>query len=221
MRIAVGLVSILTHPLWVLPGILVLLLVADAHAFGYKGLADSGAVLLVLRVTATTLLLPGFSVLLLKWLGLTSSLSLPRREDRIVPYLIAGIFYLWMFRNLIDHPIMPSPFVRATLGCSFGIFLAFFVNLFDKVSAHAVGMGGLTAFVWLYMVHDGQTTFLWEGSSGSLYLVPVALPFLGCCLMSGLAAFSRLWVGAHGGGQILGGLFIGVFSQLLALRFIS
>jgi hypothetical protein len=157
---------------------------------------------------------------MLTFIGLAKSLELPEKEDRIAPYIITGIFYLWMFRNFLDNPDIPSSFSRAILGSSIGLFLAFFINIFDKISAHTVGIGGILGFLMLFLFQHGNASLLFQGFNANIYLIPMSLVFLIALLLAGLTGTSRLYLKAHTPAQVYAGYFIGILTQFIALRFI-
>jgi membrane-associated phospholipid phosphatase len=204
LRNFASLISWLTHPLLAITYIYIILLFTNPFDFGFRNWSDTGAIILFLRIFLTTFFIPGFAVLMLTFIGLAKSLELPEKEDRIAPYIITGIFYLWMFRNFLDNPDIPSSFSRAILGSSIGLFLAFFINIFDKISAHTVGIGGILGFLMLFLFQQGNASLL----------------FLIALLIAGLTGTSRLYLKAHTPAQVYAGYFIGILTQFIALRFI-
>ena len=90
---------ILGHPLLVLTYVLLLMLAINPFAFGAHHMGDKHTVVLVLYVISTTFVIPGLGVSLLKPLGLIQSLEMNDKQERIGPYIISGIFYLWIFKN--------------------------------------------------------------------------------------------------------------------------
>jgi hypothetical protein len=157
---------------------------------------------------------------MLTFIGLAKSIELPEKEDRIAPYIITGIFYLWMFRNLLDNPDVPSSFSRAILGASIGLFLAFFINIFDKISAHTVGIGGILGFILVFLFQHKEAELLFQGLNDAIYLIPLPLIFLFFVLIAGLVGSSRLYLKAHQPMQVYGGFIIGIIAQFIALRFV-
>lgn len=215
-----SLISWLTHPLLAITYIYIILLFTNPFDFGFRNWSDTGAIILFLRIFLTTFFIPGFAVLMLTFIGLAKSMELPEKEDRIAPYIITGIFYLWMFRNFLDNPDIPSSFSRAILGSSIGLFLAFFINIFDKISAHTVGIGGILGFILLFLFQQGNTVLFSQGFTENIYLIPMSLVFLITILIAGLTGSSRLYLKAHSPAQVYAGYFIGILTQFIALRFI-
>jgi len=220
LRNFASLISWLTHPLLAITYIYIILLFTNPFDFGFRNWSDTGAIILFLRIFLTTFFIPGFAVLMLTFIGLAKSMELPEKEDRIAPYIITGIFYLWMFRNFLDNPDIPSSFSRAILGSSIGLFLAFFINIFDKISAHTVGIGGILGFILIFLFQQGNTVLFSQGFTENIYLIPMSLVFLITILIAGLTGSSRLYLKAHTPAQVYAGYFIGILTQFIALRFI-
>ena len=220
LRLSASLISWITHPLLAVTYIYLLLLFTNPFEFGFSKWSDTGAVILFFRIFLTTFFIPGFAVIILTFIGLAKSVELPERQDRIAPYIITGIFYLWMFRNLMDNPDIPTSFSRAILGSSIGLFLAFFINIFDKISAHTVGIGGVLGFILIFLYKQGNDSLLLFDAGKNLYFVPMSVVFLMMIFIAGLTGSSRLYLKVHSPAQVYAGFFIGIFTQFVALRFI-
>jgi len=220
LRLSASLISWITHPLLAVTYIYLLLLFINPFEFGFSKWSDTGAVILFFRIFLTTFFIPGFAVIILTFIGLAKSVELPERQDRIAPYIITGIFYLWMFRNLMDNPDIPASFSRAILGSSIGLFLAFFINIFDKISAHTVGIGGVLGFILIFLYKQGNDSLLLFDAGKNLYFVPMSVVFLMMIFIAGLTGSSRLYLKVHSPAQVYAGFFIGIFTQFVALRFI-
>ena len=147
--------SVLLHPLLLLTYILLLLMWANPYYFGASRFQISGV--LIFHVIFNTFLIPAIGALLLKFTGLISSLEMKDRDDRIGPFIITGICYLWIFWNLFQKSnAAPRIFVSFVLGATISLFLAFFINIFSKISLHTTGMGGLLAVVAI-LTADART----------------------------------------------------------------
>lgn len=220
MRLLARGISLLFHPLLILTYILVVLMVLNPYLFGINSISELNGRVLLLRVFISTFFIPGFAVMMLTFLGLSSSMELPKREDRYGPYIITGIFYLWLFRNFLDNPTIPNIYTSFVLGAVIGLFLAFLINIFSKISAHAVGMGGLVGMILLLMLQsDYQTLEIGLPWLGTTQFSLLAL-FLTSLFLSGLVGTARLLLEAHDPMDLYGGYLIGFASQLIAARFI-
>ena len=119
------LLSYLGHPLLVLTYILLILLAVNPYAFGVRAMTDRNAMLLLINVFSTSFLLPGFGVALMTPLGLIQNMQMPDKMERIGPYIITGVFYLWLFKNLSAAGSQyPALFSTCVLGATIGLFLA-------------------------------------------------------------------------------------------------
>lgn len=207
--------SVIGHPILVVTYGLLLLIWVNPYAFGARSLTDQPATLLLIMVFAYTAVIPGLGVLLMKPLGLVTSLEMPDKQERIGPYIVTGVFYLWLFKNLMSGGQVPPMFVQFVLGATIGLFLVFFFNIFTKISAHAAGMGGMVAATLL-------TAFEWGGSSAGLPvpggMVWLSLNFLLAVVvvLAGLVGAARLALGAHTPPDLYRGYVAGIFAQVAA-----
>lgn len=210
--------SVVFHPLLMLTYMLTILIIVNPYLFGPS--AADRADVLILVVFLSTFLIPAFSVFLMSALGLISSIDLKDRQERIGPYIITGVFYLWVFRNLLDNPDMPLAFKIFALGATIALFLAFFVNLFSKVSMHATGMGGLLGMVLITTLkfsYDNFTVYLgsnaYQMSTFSILLIVI--------ILCGIVGTARLFLRAHEPRDIYGGFIIGFGTQFLAMMILG
>jgi hypothetical protein len=212
-------ISFAGHPLWVLTYILLFLLVLNPFAFGVRDLSDPRAMILLLSVFITSMVLPGIGVLLMKPLGLINNLKMRDKQERIGPYIVCGVFYLWLFKNLLSTGLAPQLFAQFVLGASIALFLAFFINIFSNISIHAVGMGNLFAMVLM-------TFFQWGSLPLALWMGPNALllsPVLVLCVVLALAGsvgVARLALHAHRPADVYKGYLAGMASVWVASHFL-
>ncbi len=210
--------SYIFHPLLILTYILLILLLINPYQFGVYSVGRQMP--LVLIIFFSTFVIPAVSVALMKLLGLVDSLELDKRTDRIGPYIITGIFYTWMFQNLLYNPDIPHIYKIYVLGATIGLFIAFFINLFSKISMHAVGMGGLVGMILLasflidyqqFSIHLGTWTY--QMTINSLLMLSI--------LLAGAVGSARLVLNAHDPRDLYGGFLVGFCSQFIALYFLT
>ena len=97
LRVFAKIVSVIFHPLLILTYMLILLLLVNPYLFGVNDIAYQSR--LILLMFMSTFLLPAFAVFMMRNLGLVSSIELENKQERIGPYIITGVFYLWMYMN--------------------------------------------------------------------------------------------------------------------------
>jgi|AntRauTorckE5430_2_1112549.scaffolds.fasta_scaffold09909_2 hypothetical protein len=212
-------VSVLFHPLLIVTYMLVLLLLINPYLFGVYSISDEFSKLLILQVFLSTFFIPGFAVAMLRFTGLVNSLEMKTQKERIGPYVITGMFYIWMFRNFLGNAQVPTAFSAFLLGASIGLFIAFFINIFSKISAHAVGMGGLLGMVVITLLLFSHDTFLIGLGQLGTFEVSMYWVLMLTVLIAGLVGTSRLILQAHEPTDLYGGYLVGFVSQFIALRF--
>jgi hypothetical protein len=199
----------------VLTYMLLILLAYNPFAFGVRTIADPKAVVLILSVLFTTVVIPGFGLIAMKPLGLIKSVQLDDRQDRTGPYIISGIFFLWLFKNVSAGGVAPELFSKFVLGATIGLFLDFFINIFIKISAHATGMGGLVAMLLVTNLSWNPNLFELHMFGGTLQLSMLALLAVGI-VFAGLVGSARLALSAHTPVQLYLGYIVGFISVVVA-----
>jgi membrane-associated phospholipid phosphatase len=124
-----------------------------------------------------------------------------------------------MFRNFLGNAQVPNGFSAFLLGAAIGLFIAFFINIFSKISAHAVGMGGLLGMVVITLLLFSHDTFLVHLGAIGIYEVSMYWVLMLTVLLAGLVGTCRLILQAHEPTDLYGGYLVGFVSQFIALRF--
>ncbi len=217
LRILARIISVIFHPLLIVTYMLVLLLLVNPYLFGVSRIGEHASKLLILQVFLSTFFIPAFAVAMLRFMGMIDSMEMKTRHERIGPYLITGIFYLWMFRNFLDNTQVPTAFTSFMLGATIGLFIAFFINIFSKISAHAVGMGGLLGMVAITLLLFSYDTFTVNAPFGALE-VSMSAVLIATVLLAGLVGTARLLLQAHEPMDLYGGYIVGFAAQFIALR---
>lgn len=154
-------------------------------------------------VFLNTCLLPVFATLLLKKFGLVSSIQIDQQSERTNPYFISFLFFAGTWWLLSKAPLPPIV-AQLMLGASIAIVLTGIINLKMKISAHMVGIGGLTG------------AFLVVGLTG---FQDFSIFVIGGILLAGVLGWARLALNAHKPVEIYSGFLLGVFCQLVAAYF--
>lgn len=207
MRILAKLISYVTHPLLGVTYILLLLLAVNPFLFGVSTLEEKWP--LILLVFASSFLIPALVILMMLGLEIIPSLDMPEREQRTIPLIAVGMLYLGLFAFCKNSADIPVAYTALVLGCVVGLFTGFFINLFSKISLHAIGMGGLIGAVLVTIelfAYDRFSILLPGGNELQLSLVTV---LAGVLLLAGLVGTARLYLKAHVLEDVAGGYLVG------------
>jgi hypothetical protein len=191
------------HPMFIASYVMYFLLFI--HPYAFAGLPHSRKVFKLITVFLSTAFLPAFAVFLMWRLRLfLDSIYLRTAKERIVPYLIAMIFYWWAWHVFANIPDNPTVSVRFLLGSFLAVCGVWFCNIYFKISMHATAMGGMVMFLLLFSFIDSYAS--------GLYL---SVAFLA----AGIVCTARFFVSDHSPFEIYAGLFIGALSQFIAWQF--
>ena len=199
---------------------LILLLLVNPYLFGVSNIGEQPSKLLILQVFLSTFFIPGFAVAMLRFTGLIKSMEMRDKHERIGPYIITGVFYLWMFKNFESNTQIPTAFASFMLGATISLFLAFLINIFSKISIHAVGMGGLLGMVVITMLLFSYDTFTINSTILGIVEINMITVLLLTILIAGAVGTARLLLSAHEPMDLYGGYLVGFAAQFLALRFL-
>lgn len=215
LRFTAKFLSIIFHPLLILTYMLILLLLVNPYLFGVNSIKAQS--LLILLIFLSTFLLPAISVSMMKALGMVDSFELKDKQERIGPYIITGIFYLWIFVNFKNNSQIPIAFTTFVLGSTIALFIAFFLNIFTKISAHAVGMGGLIGMVTILMILYDYHSFSFEIAYVGNIEMGLSTLLMMVIMLAGMVGSARLLLKAHVPSQVYAGYVVGFSSQFFAL----
>lgn len=204
LRFAAGLISFIFHPLFI-PLYVTWYLVFIHHGY-FAGFGEQARVWVLLRVALNMVFFPALTVLLLKGVGFVDSIFLRTQRDRIIPYIASGIFFFWMYLVLRNQEEMPRIMTAFIFGAFISSSLALLVNIYFKVSIHAIGCGGMLGLLLVVL----------KTNAGS----PFTLPFIVALLVSGLVCTARLMITDHTQKDMYVGLLCGALCQFVAAAYI-
>ena len=216
MQFFYRLISIIFHPLLILSYALMFLLLINPYVFSvqdYKAKA-----LILFSIIMLSVVFPALSIFMMRGLGLIKSLEMKDKKERIVPLIITGIFYLWLFVNIKNNTLVPLAFKIFVLGATVSLFLAFFINNFSKISLHTVGMGGLFAIVFIIRYNFSYESFIIDSRSLGIYEIHFNFIVLIIIVISGLVGTARLALKAHNIKDVYAGYMVGLVGQILSYR---
>src|SRR5215213_9512612 len=201
VRIAARVISVLFHPLFI-PVYISWFLIFMNPLFPAINANDKW--ILLLRFVVMYTVFPLITVLLAKGLGFIQSVYLKTQKDRIIPYVVCGIYYFWMWYVLKNQPEFPKYFVMLSLAIFIASSLGLTINSFMKISMHTISVGVMITFILLL-------AFLTDVNYGFY----IAIAFL----LAGLVCTARLVNSDHSPVEVYTGLLIGIIAQLVASYF--
>ena len=210
--------SFVFHPLLILTYGLVILILLDPYAFGTNDINNTGSKILIIRIFLSTFFIPFLSILMLYFLGMVRTLSLEDKMDRTGPYIITGIFYLWLFRNFWDSSLVPPLYSTFMLGATIALFLAFLINIFSKISIHTVGIAALISMMILAMMFTPYNAFIVLIPFIGTFQISLMNLLLALILAAGLLGTCRFYLQNYEPNEVYGGYMVGFLSPFIALQ---
>lgn len=205
--------SIVFHPLLMLTYMTLVLLWTNPFSFGYRHVAEADTLLII--VVMTTITLPAIAVLMLKMLGWITTFQMESRQERIGPYIVAGILYLTLYLH-VSKADFPTSIRVANLGVLIGLWACFLMNNFIKVSAHAAGMGGLVILVALTKLKFGYDVAQIGFPGGVNLVLSIDYILYGVIILAGVVCTSRLLLKAHESKEVYLGLITGMMGMTIS-----
>lgn len=158
---------------------------------------------LIISIFVNTFLMPSVAILMMKKLDFIKSLEMEDKQDRIIPFIATMIFYIWAFLAVKDHfSYMPKIFSAFILGTLISVFISFFINLFEKLSIHMVGVSGWMTATMMMMMSSEKS---------------MLMSFIGVIVICGLVATARLYLKAHTVRELYIGFLMGIAGQMIAV----
>ncbi|MCD4695203.1 MAG: hypothetical protein K8S16_03095 [Bacteroidales bacterium] len=177
-----------------------LLILFSLNSYVSLSIPASAKNMILGMIFTTTFAFPAIFLFLFYKKGIIKSMSMERREERIIPLFVTAIFYFvayQMIKQLQIHDI----YQRMFLGSALLVLISLLVSFTWKISAHMIGIGGLLGG----LVGVSQVIF-----------IDLAVMILYVTLICGLVGFARLKLQAHSPAQVYTGFFTG-FSGMLFL----
>lgn len=199
MRLFFQVVSYIFHPLFIpLAGTIGYFMVTPKYS---PIEVQSGS---LLPIFILTVIIPIISYLILKNVGLISSIFITSIKERRYPlYIHISLLLIIIYKVLPYYSIVELHFYFiGLLIAAMSTLVLFFFNV--KNSMHLMGMGSLITFFVGLSVHFAIN-------------ITIALSLL--VLVTGMVTTSRLYLKAHTIAEIAIGFSIGVLSQLLLFKF--
>jgi hypothetical protein len=196
VRALASLLSYVFHPLFIPVYLLWFLMNTQPQLFAGFDDRDRSRALIMFFVLYT--LFPLVTVLLSKGLGFVKTIQLKSQKDRIIPYLACEIYYFWMAYVLRHQPQFAPIVAQLAIAIFLAASAALIINIYIKVSMHAISLGVALAFIALLSL---------ESTGFTIYMS-------GILLVTGLVCTARMIVSDHFPREIYIGLLTGVLSMI-------
>jgi hypothetical protein len=200
LRIA-KIISIIFHPL-LIPTYLIAVLM-NLNIFFALMIPEEAKWKIIVLVLITSAIFPLLILYGMYRLKLVKSLTIESREERLYPYIATTIFFFLSCYMIWQINISPV-YYYCLLGASLLALMTLLINIFWKISAHTIAMGGA-----LGVLISLQSVLLID----LLWLIAVTI------LISGAVGFARLRAGAHTQAQIYTGYIVGFLTTLLLILY--
>lgn len=203
-------ISYLMHPL-LMPtiGLLLVFFIGNIQGFNpYSSAEDIKNIYIVfITIFLGTAIFPLFIGLILKRLNYISNLHMPKREERIIPFILTGISYIgiiYLYTEVLSLNL-DSRIYSIIIGATLSIIIGLLITLSWKISLHMIGIGGLIGILVLISKLGEKILFY---------------PLILAIIIAGLIGFGRLFLKAHNIQQIIAGLLLGFICETMPLIFL-
>lgn len=215
-RKVAGVLSYLFHPVFYPPLLLVFYLADNPVDFGLSTPLEDKV--LILQTVITCTLLPLVAVFVMRRMKMISSFQMEDRMERIGPYIAMMIFLIWYYLSVDLYGVAPI-FRIYILGSIISLISVFIINLFSKVSLHAAGISGVLTNMMISFSYFENQDFLFRWGDRYFSLsYPVILGVISIIVF--IVLLSRFYLKKHTSAELAGGLLLGLFGQIVALKLI-
>lgn len=145
-------------------------------------------------VFVCTFLIPSLLVYALKRTHIISSVRLENRQERFIPFLLTIGVYVYTYFLLRNQSYYDQLFSNIIIVITVSLAAILLITLFWKISAHGIGMGGLTGLI--FWIHFTSPCYHNE-------LIIIAL------LSTAAVMSARLYLKAHTSSQVYAGYLLG------------
>ena len=204
VRLLAKIISYVFHPVFV--PVYIILFLLYVHPGVFAGFSPFKKTIVLLQALLPYVVLPVVTVFLLKALNFIENVTLVTRKDRIIPYIACNLWYFWIAYVWYNQADYPKEIIILAIGIFISSVIGQLVNIYMKISMHAIAMGLAVSFMLLVA--------LMQTASSGVY-VSVSL------FIAGLVCTARLLVSNHTQKDIYGGLLSGVAGILIASLFVG
>lgn len=196
MRLFSNIISGMFHPLLMVTYGIVL-----ALSFTYLAIYPPAMKLLLTGgAFLSTAIIPGVFIFMMVKNGAASDMELSNKHERVVPYLIfitsVMVCAFYMYKMML-----PFWFISLLLGTCIALIIALLINFFWKISAHAIGIGGLLGGIM---------------GVARIHLINPYWAFIIVIILAGLIGTARLFLRKHTPMQVYAGFCLGFICTFVA-----
>lgn len=148
----------------------------------------------------STAVIPGCFIFMMVKNGAANDIELSNRHERVVPYLIF-ITSVMLCAFYMYKMMLPFWFISLLLGACVALILALVINFFWKISAHALGIGGLLGGIM---------------GVARIHLMNPYWAFIIVIIIAGLVGTSRIFLKRHTPMQVYAGFGLGFICTFVA-----
>ena len=150
--------------------------------------------ILLALVFVCTFIIPSLIIYTLKKSNIITSIRLENRKERLIPFLFTIGVYVYTFFLLKNQSYYEQLFSNIILVITISLVAILLITLFWKISAHGIGMGGLTGLIfWIHF------------TSPSYHNELIIISLLGTAAVMS----ARLYLRAHTSSQVYFGYLVG------------
>lgn len=189
--------SLSLHPLFV--AFYSVLFVFVLPIFEIQSLGSQFAISIIILAFTTTLLLPIFSMLMLKRQNIISSFHIERREERLIPYTLIFLYFSITGYMLYSIDYIPKIIVLLFAIPAVAALTLAASNFILKVSAHALSMASVNTLMVIIMYY---------------YDLKLIIPIIVTFMLSIIVVVSRHYIKAHNWLELIVGYFLGIVISL-------
>lgn len=162
---------------------------------------------LLIIIFGITCVMPMVTIAVLHNFKLIKDKRMIKRQDRLIPYITATIYYLGAVWYLA-YTHEPRWLVMFAAGGALACLISTLINIKWKISAHMAGMGGLLALLWQLNAMDLEVI-------SPVWMTFFILVTIGLC---GLLGSARMLLKRHTLPQVLAGFVNGFLCVSLMMR---
>lgn len=162
---------------------------------------------LLLIIFGITCVLPMVTIAVLHNFKLIKDKRMIKRQDRLIPYITATVYYLgavWF----LSYTHEPRWLVMFAAGGALACLISTIVNIKWKISAHMAGMGGVLALLWQLDAMDLEVI-------SPVWMLFFIFAAIGLC---GALGSARMLLKRHNFMQVVAGFVNGVVCVALMMR---